>query len=429
MQAPLSLMQKLRLLHEVTAATAGLRFFVDTPEGMRLLPLEEALKLIPTPKVTFPPTEGRLTDAQIQRAEQMTAQLQEQVDLHQRQLQDLHERTVALLEKDDHAPLELAFAPDESVAIGMGALEGGAKDRENVAIGIEAGYLLEGYGNTIIGPHAAKLCSGELVDVTAVGSGALACASGDMRNVTALGSNTRHTGNNQVILGDHMATVHSLNAPHRRSDRRDMAEPEACELGLDFVMSVVPIQFRTDFRESYIDWTTKPVEPEPLRARPTIPEGDKDAPGYQELLVAYNSDRITWEREEKLYNKAMGQYYLELGQWISNNKLEKIKATGEHAGERIHTGFDAAQILKVLDTLGRDAAMVQDHSVNGGEHALTTSDGEMLPVLWNAVRELYTFVHSQTFVDQVASALLTRHAETLAATQAPPVAADLPAES
>ncbi len=429
MQPPIPLMQQLRRLQEISAEMRNFRFMVDTPDGLRLLPLEEALKLIPKPVITFPPSEAQLTEKQMQDAEQMLAQLQEQVDLHQRQLQDLHDRVVTMLEQDPLPPLEMEFAPDESVAIGIGALEGGAKDRENVAIGIEAGLKLEGHGNTILGPHAAKLCDGELVDVTAVGSGALACASGDMRNVTALGSNTRHTGDNQVILGDHLANVYSINAMHRRADRRDMAEVGTCELGLDFVMNVTPIQYRLDARESYIDWTTKPVEPEALRPRPQLPEGDKDAPGYQEQLMAYHSDRISYEREEKLYNKAMSQYYLELSQWVENNKLVRIRATGEHAGERLHMGFDATQLLSVLENFGVNAAMVQDHSVNGGEGVLTAADAELVPVLWNAVREINTYVHSQTFVDQVASALLTRHAEMLAATQALPVAADLPEES
>lgn len=429
MKPHVPLMQQLRNLREASASDESLRFLVNTAEGLRVLTLSEALKLIPNPdRIAVPavPAEVQASEREVQ--EDLIRQLSEQLELHQSQLHNLHERLAQFPLSDEAAEIQ-EFVPDESVAIGLGALEGGAKDQENVAVGIEAGYKLEGYGNTLIGPHAGKLGDGEMIDVTAVGSGALACTYGDLRNVTALGSNTRHTGNNQVILGDHMADVYSHTAMHRRADRRDMRDVDLCELGMDFVLNVDPIQFRLDPREAYIDWSTRPVEPEPLRARPVPPEGDKDAPGYQPQLMAYLADKTSWEREEKKYEQQLAQYHLALGQWMEDNKLARIYNDGTHASRRLHVGFDGAQLLRALETFSTDYAFVQDHAVNGGEEVLTAADGALVPILWNAFRQMHKFVHSPEFIDQVASALLSRHADTLSALQAPaPAESDLPAE-
>lgn len=428
---PVPLLQQLLRLKDALHDAKDLRFIVATAEGLRVLRPDEVLKLIPEAPEPVA-HECHLAPAAPDNTailEQVLAQLAQ----HTQRMEDLTEAVadLQLVEFEytmskkgkDSEP----FTPDESVAVGTDALLGGSVDRENVAVGLCAGIKLEGTGNTVVGPYAASDCDGELVDVTAIGYRAMSGATKDACNVTAVGAYAHSTGDDQVVLGDHRTTLHTLNAPHRRSDPRDMHESRPLSLGLDFVLEVKPIEYVTDFREAYIDWASKPIEPEALRPEPEKPSLAPTEPGYQPLLIAYTADKAQWDRDKIAYEVEISQYHTELGQWIEDNQLARVRSDGTHAGSRKHCGFNALQILEILERKGIDSAIVQDHSINGGQSVKTHSDSEMVAILWRAVQELAHELRSAQTVDRIASALVQRHSDIVQATQASePAAAVLP---
>jgi len=429
---PVPLLQQLLRLKDALHDAKDLRFIVATAEGLRVLRPDEVLKLIPeVPE----PVVHECTAAAVPDHSEVLQQILDQLAQHHQRQEDIAEAVADLQlvewdyqqsKKKVHEP----FTPEESVALGTDALLGGSVDRENVAVGLCAGIKLEGAGNTVIGPYAAADCDGELLDVTAIGHRAMSGATKDVTNATAIGAYAHVTGDDQVMLGDSRTSLHTFHAPQRRSDPRDMHETRPCTLGLDFVLQVKPIEATFDFRDAYIDWANKPIEPDALRPEPQPPTIPMTDPKYQPLLVAYRADKAQWDKDSIAYQLAITQYYADLGQWIEDNQLARIRPDGTHAGTRFHAGFNAQQILEVLERMGVDSAIVQDHSLNGGQAVKTHADGELLAILWNAFRQLVQEVRSPEHVDRVASALVQRHADIAKAAQASePVPAVLPADA
>lgn len=428
---PVPLLQQLMRLKETTRNADALRFLVSTAEGLRCLRLDEIIALIPEAPV---PVVHECTPVNIPDHSDILKQISEQLASHEKRVSDLAEAVTDLQMVEfeyvrDRKDLKPAM-PEESVVLGTDALRGGAVDRENVAVGLCAAIGLEGSGNTIVGPYAATDCDGELTNATALGYRALSGATKDLHNVTALGAYAQPTGSDQVVLGDHLTNVHTLNGCHRRSDPRDMHTAGDLQLGLDFVLNVKPIQYTTDFRDAYIDWASKPIEPEPLRAEPQPPTLSPGEKGYQPLLIAYRADKAAWDKEALAYQLAISNYHSELTQWIEDNQLARIRPDGSRAGKRLHAGFNSAQILEILERMGVDSAIAQDHAVSGGQSVKTHSDAEMLAVLWRAFQELVREVRSPELADRVASALIQRHSDIAKATQASvPASPLLPTEA
>lgn len=410
---PVPLLQQLRNLVETKVEAHGLRFMVDTADGLRLLPLNEVLSL--SLKGDAVVKESTVIEKIID--EDSLKNIREQLTAQQLSLEELkgafgdlgidvfEYRMIALRDKPEK------FQPDESVSIGLGALSNGAVDRENIAIGMDAGTGLDGTGNVLIGTRCGFEPEGEFNEVTAIGHQAAIGCSGDLNNVTLVGAHARPTGNHQVILGDYRTTTQFHAAPHRRSDIRDMRQPKPIELGLDFVLNIQPIQYFEDFREAYVDWTTKPSEPTGPREAPTPPAVGKDDPNYQPQLIAYLADKAQWNREIEQYEMDLVQYHVSLQQWIFDNKLARISTTGEHQGNKVHYGFNVNQIQRELNRLGLDAGLVKDHSEDGGESVKTQADVELIPILWRAVQQLSAIINSRQFIDSIASALHQKQVE------------------
>jgi hypothetical protein len=407
---PVPLLQLLRHLQETTAGVDKLRFLVDTSEGLRLLSLEEALKLIPLSVQVTCTHEcmDRTHDHKV--VQQLFDQLQtynEKLEVLQQSISDLAAIEYTPIVNTD-TPLPI---PKKSVALGLDALLEGALDHENIGIGLSAGKKLEGVGNVLIGSHSGFESEGVMTDVTGVGHYSLTGLTDDLENVTAIGAYSRPTGNHQVVLGDQRTTTYTHTSPHRRSDVRDMYQPRPLELGLDFVLNVQPIQYQQDFRESYVDWSSKPSKPLDLRTPPTPPTLPITDSRYQSQVIAYRADKAQWEREKKQHIEALAQYHIDLEQWIDAHRLHRLRSNGDQRGTRIHIGFNSNQLMEIAKRADVDLALVQDHSVNGGESVKTHSDGELLAILWHSVQQLYAKMHSSTFVDSLASALQQRHTQ------------------
>ena len=68
-----------------------------------------------------------------------------------------------------------------------------------------------------------------------------------------LGANSRISGDNQVQLGGVDTSPYAYAALQIRSDKRDKTDIRDTALGLDFINSLRPVDYRFDYREKYED--------------------------------------------------------------------------------------------------------------------------------------------------------------------------------
>lgn len=360
----------------------GLKYvIVDTVNGPRRLDFNE---LVTPPNLNFSP---ELIGKKVLELEGRIDQLQ----ATQVELEPLYE---------DVKP----FEPEESVAIGDCALANGSKDRHNVAVGAFAGYALEGSGNVVIGPYAATGVNYELDNSVVIGNAALPDAELDLTNVIVVGAHARATGSNQFVLGHSGTDAYNLSGLHRRADVRDFTNIEDLDLGLDFILQVPVIQYQVDPREAYIDWSTKPEEPQPPGPEPE-PVTLADS---QEAIIAYNCRKAQWDRDQKQYTLDMANYVSELNEWSRVNNLANIERTGEFAGKRTHYGYNGRALLDLCERFGVNPALVQDHAVAEGDAQITVNDAHLVPVLIRAVQQLHKTMHSPEYIDTLISAIETK---------------------
>lgn len=119
----------------------------------------------------------------------------------------------------------------------------------HTAIGYNTVQAITGStGNTAVGYEALRDSTVGLN--TAVGYLSMS-ANSSFTNCAALGANTVVTGNNQVQLGDSATTTYVYGTVQNRSDERDKTDIQDTELGLDFINSLRPVDFRWDMRDDY----------------------------------------------------------------------------------------------------------------------------------------------------------------------------------
>lgn len=125
---------------------------------------------------------------------------------------------------------------NNNTALGRNALQNATINNEfNVAVGFGAGgTLTSGFNNVFIGRNAG------LGLTTATG-------------VTCIGANATVTADNQIQLGNSTTTTYVYGTVQNRSDERDKADIRDTELGLDFINTLRPVDYRLDMREDYIE--------------------------------------------------------------------------------------------------------------------------------------------------------------------------------
>jgi hypothetical protein len=170
---------------------------------------------------------------------------------------------------------------------------------------------------------------------TAVGNGALV-DNVSYNNTSGLGYNAAVTGNNQVQLGNSSANTFAYGAVQDRSDLRDKADVRDTTLGLDFILSLRPVDFRWDMREDY--------RPEPT--------------------------------------------YDHSGAPIPSKPLAEITHDGTKKRSRYHHGLIAQEVRDLLEKKQIDFGGYQDHSKKGGDDVLSLGYIELIAPLIKAVQEL-----------------------------------------
>lgn len=235
-----------------------------------------------------------------------------------------------------------------NTVIGASALRFNVSGSYNNAVGAAALYNVTGGANVGIGYYALSTIT-STSNNTAVGHQALSAASG-VSNSAGFGANTAVTGSNQVQLGDSATTTYVYGTVQNRSDARDKADVRDTELGLDFIMSLRPVDYKWDYRETY-----KTALPEPpLKSTP----------------------------------EAQEEYAAKMEQWRQQNNLSNITPTGANKRSRYHHGLIAQEVKAVMDAKGIDFGGYQDHSVNGGDDVLSIGYDELIAPLIKAIQEL-----------------------------------------
>jgi len=246
-----------------------------------------------------------------------------------------------------------------NIAIGYQALEGQGQFifQNNVAIGTQALQTCFSDQNVAVGPYALANLSGPPEGGpgwnTAVGYAANGGSSGvgnntaigayagyygwngtaqtqnpNHQNVTNLGFNSSCSGSDQVNLGATLTTTYAWGAVQNRSDERDKADIRDTTLGLDFIKSLRPVDFRWDYRDDYFDY-----DPE-------------------------------------------------------TNERTAVTKDGSRKRNRYHHGLIAQEVKSASDSLGIDFAGYQDHKVNGGGDVLSIGYTELIAPIIKAMQEL-----------------------------------------
>ena len=239
---------------------------------------------------------------------------------------------------------------NDNTANGFNALRENTEGGNNTAIGRDA--LLNnttGSSNTAIGETAGRF--------TQAAGNATA-----FNNCTYLGYNSRASGSNQVQLGNSATTTYAYGAVQDRSDERDKTDVRDTLLGLDFIKSLRPVDFRWDMRDDYFNKETYEVEETCTR---------------QVANAAYTVDGEEPEYIEEEYTET-----------VIKERLVPTTKDGSRSRKRFHHGLIAQEVKAAADAQGVDFAGYQDHSIDGGLDVLSLGYTELLAPLIKAVQEL-----------------------------------------
>ena len=162
---------------------------------------------------------------------------------------------------------------DNNVIIGPFALFTATNTFRSTAVGYSALRFSTGDNNVAIGEFAAGavIAGGSL---TAVGRSALrnmqdGTSATALENCIGIGTDSRVSGDNQAQIGNTATTVYVHGTVQSRSDINDKAEVQDTALGLDFIMSLRPVDYKWDIREDYIETVIDPITgEETLRQNP-----------------------------------------------------------------------------------------------------------------------------------------------------------------
>ncbi len=157
-------------------------------------------------------------------------------------------------------------------------------------------------------------------------------------NCVAIGNLAPLSGNNQFQLGNSAQTIYYYQM-QQRSDGRDKTQKRKIsgELAVAFVRGLVPQFYKYDFRDDY----------------------------YEEYQVQVGID----DEDQPIYEK----------------NLRPIDKDGSLVRNRDHAGFIAQQVKELMDRLGIDFAIYQDHLIHGGSDVKTLDYQQVIPFVTKAL--------------------------------------------
>jgi len=239
---------------------------------------------------------------------------------------------------------------NQNTATGYGALQNNSTGANNTALGHGAlnsnttGSNNVGLGESTLFQNQTKSNN------TAVGANALYFNNSLYTNCTGLGYNSNVSADNQIRLGDTSITA-VVSQVGSFSDIRDKADIRDTILGLDFVNSLRPVDYKWDYREDY-----RPEMPTPLELDAT--EEEKDA------------------------------HKIIMDEWLESCKLSNLVKDGSKKRTRYHHGLIAQEVQDLIEESGVDFGGFQDHTIGGGDDVMTVSYMELIAPMIKAIQEL-----------------------------------------
>jgi hypothetical protein len=244
---------------------------------------------------------------------------------------------------------------DHNTAIGSGALFWNTVGTFNTATGYHALFGNDtGLENTAFGNNALAFNQTGNYN-TALGS--YAGYNTEYNGTTCLGYNAAVTNDNQVQLGNSGTTTYVYGTVQNRSDLRDKADVRDTLLGLNFINSLRPVDYKWDMREDYR--SEMPVKPL-LPTTATVEEIKASDDTHKVVVAAY----------------------------IEANKLANLTNDGSKKRSRYHHGLIAQEVQQVIETTAIDFGGFQDHAASGGEDVMSIGYDELIAPLIKAVQEL-----------------------------------------
>lgn len=235
-----------------------------------------------------------------------------------------------------------------NTAIGRRALSKNIIHDSCTAVGFDALKNSTGIYNTAVGRSSLESNTTGTLN-TAIGVNALNAVT-SFANATGLGYDAQVSGSNQIRLGNSGVTA-VVSQVGSWSDARDKADIRDTVLGLNFIQKLRAVDFKWDYREDY---------------RPQMPV----AP-----------DENATAEEKSAYKAAKSK-------WLEDIKLTNITHDGTHKRTRYHHGLIAQEVQEVIAATGVDFGGFQNHTIAGGDDAMTISYIELIGPLIKAVQEL-----------------------------------------
>lgn len=249
-----------------------------------------------------------------------------------------------------YATLRLNQLGDSNAAFGYNALSVQTNGSYNTAFGFWSGVRKTGgsnctYMGTYSGQNDLTLTNNSSLGYNSLSTNTL------YSNCTGIGYNAQVTAANQLQLGDSATIVLTQVAIQLRSDARDKTDIRDTILGLEFINSLRPVDYRWDIREDY-----KQNPPAQLKENPT-------------------------EREKSNF-KILNDI------WLESVNMDNLIHDGTHTRTRFHHGLIAQEVKQVIDTTGVDFGGFQDHKIKGGQDVLSLGYEELIAPMIKAIQEL-----------------------------------------
>jgi len=141
------------------------------------------------------------------------------------------------------------FTADFSTAVGSQSLRNSVSG-VNTSVGYQSGLnLTTGAENVLIGYRTGENLTTQNRN-TFVGH--QTGTTSNFNNCSILGYGSQTTADNQVQLGNSITTTYVYGTVQNRSDERDKADIRDTELGLDFINSLRPVDYKWDMRDDYV---------------------------------------------------------------------------------------------------------------------------------------------------------------------------------
>ena len=110
-------------------------------------------------------------------------------------------------------------------------------------------------------------------------------------NSTAIGYQAGVSGDNQVQLGNFQTTTYAWGSIQNRSDARDKVDVRNTKLGLDFILTLRPVDYKYNYRDSY-----RVINPDGTESY-LLNDGSKTQKEYKHGFIAQEVKKIIEEKK------------------------------------------------------------------------------------------------------------------------------------